>query len=165
VASGEIDAIGTDNTARDRAGKAPDKGLHGAGVGLPALGTHLAAMVHFGHHGHGVPLERIAECAARRPAQIFGIHPRKGTIAIGSDADLVLLDTAERRVVDPAQLGSYADFSPLQGLELTGWPVATIKAGRLVAEGGRMLSEPGDGQYLTRTGASEAPDEPQGDIE
>jgi dihydropyrimidinase len=150
VVSRAIDAIGTDNTARSRAGKAPEKGLHGCGVGLPALGTHLSALLHFGCHERGLPLERIAECTTQRPAQIFGLYPQKGTIAIGSDADLAIVDTAVRRVVRASELGSYADFSPLQDQELVGWPVATIKAGEVVVEDSRLLVEPGIGRYLAR---------------
>jgi dihydropyrimidinase len=151
VISGAIDAIGTDNTARSSDSKAPEKGLHGAGVGLPAIGTHLAAVLHHGHHERGIPLERLAECIAQRPAQIFGVYPRKGTICVGGDADLTIVDTALKRVVDPSELGSYADFTPLQGKELTGWPVATIKAGEVLVEDHKLLAEPGRAEYLART--------------
>ena len=151
VSSGSIDVIGTDNTARSSDSKAPEKGLHGAGVGLPAIGTHLAAVLHYGHHERGLPLERLAECLTQRPAQIFGIYPQKGTICVGGDADLTIIDTALSRVVDPRELGSYADFTPLQGKELTGWPVATIKAGEVLVEDQRLIGEPGHAQYLKRT--------------
>jgi dihydroorotase-like cyclic amidohydrolase len=152
VVSGAIEVIGTDNTARDAAGKAPEKGLHGCGVGLPVLGTHLPALLHYGHHERGVTLEQIARCAAKRPAEIFGLYPRKGTICIGGDADLVMVDAGARRTVDPLELGSYADFTPLQGKELTGWPVATVKGGRLVVEERKLLAEPGSASYLERSG-------------
>jgi dihydroorotase-like cyclic amidohydrolase len=151
VISGAIDAIGTDNTARSSDSKAPEKGLHGAGVGLPCIGTHLAAVLHYGHHERGVPLERLTQLVAQHPAQIFGIYPRKGTIAIGSDADLTIVDTALKRVVDANEMGSYADFTPLQGKELTGWPVATIKAGEVLVEDHKLRSEPGRAEYLART--------------
>jgi dihydroorotase-like cyclic amidohydrolase len=151
ITSGAIDSIGTDNTARSSDSKAPEKGLHGAGVGLPAIGTHLAAALHYGHHERGVPLERLAECMTQRPAQIFGVYPRKGTICVGGDADLTIVDTALTRTVDPSELGSYADFTPLQGKELTGWPVATIKAGEVLVENHKLLTEPGRAQYLKRT--------------
>jgi dihydroorotase-like cyclic amidohydrolase len=150
VADGVIETIGTDNTARDTAGKAPELGLHGCGVGLPAIGTHLAALLHYGHRERGIPLERIATCTASRPAEIFGLYPRKGTICVGGDADLTLVDTSLRRTVDPLALGSYADFTPLQGRELTGWPVATIKGGEVVVEDHELLAAPGGGRYLRR---------------
>jgi dihydropyrimidinase len=148
VISGAVDTIGTDNTARSSDSKAPEKGLHGAGVGLPAIGTHLAAVLHYGHHERGVSLERLAQCVAQRPAQIFGVYPQKGTICVGADADLTIIDTTLKRVVDPSELGSYADFTPLQGKELTGWPVATIKAGELLVEDHKLLADPGRAQYL-----------------
>lgn len=151
VTSGVVDVIGTDNTARSSDSKAPEKGLHGAGVGLPCIGTHLSAVLHYGHHERGLPLERVAQLMAQRPAQIFGLYPRKGTIAVGGDADLTVVDTALKRLVDPSEMGSYADFTPLQGKELTGWPVATIKAGEVVVEEHTLLGEPGRAQYLARS--------------
>jgi dihydroorotase-like cyclic amidohydrolase len=150
VISGALDVIGTDNTARSSDSKAPEKGLHGAGVGLPCIGTHLSAVLHHGHHERGVPLDRVADLMARRPAQIFRLYPRKGTIAVGSDADLAIVDTAKRRTVEPSEMGSYADFTPLQGKELTGWPVATIKAGEVLVEDHKLMSEPGRAEYLAR---------------
>jgi dihydropyrimidinase len=108
-------------------------------------------VLHYGHRERGVPLERLTELVAQRPAQIFGIYPRKGTIAIGGDADLTIVDTALKRIVDPNEMGSYADFTPLQGKELTGWPVATVKAGEVLVEDHKLLSEPGRAEYLART--------------
>jgi dihydropyrimidinase len=151
VESGTIDLIGTDNTARDREAKAPEKGLHGSGVGLPAVGVHLPALLHFGHHGRGMTLERLVTLAAQRPAQIFGLYPRKGTICVGGDADVVLVDTSLERTVASAEMGSYADYYVLEGRTLRGWPVATIKGGQVIVEDHRLLAEPGSGRYLERT--------------
>jgi dihydropyrimidinase len=151
VDSGAIDVIGTDNTARDRAAKAPEKGLHGSGVGLPCVGVHLPSLLHFGYHERGLSLERLVTLAAKRPAEIFGLYPRKGTICVGGDADLVLVDTSLERTVDSSEMGSYADYYVLEGRTLRGWPVATIKGGQVIVEDHRLLAEPGTGSYLERT--------------
>lgn len=149
VCDGSIELIGTDNTSRTLASKQPEKGLHCARPGLPVLGTHLPVLLHFGHHLRGVPLEVLVERACRKPAEIYGIYPRKGTIAVGSDADLVIVDLDAERVVDATYLQGMSDFSPFQGKRLRGWPVATIKGGRVVARDGSIVGKP-SGRYLPR---------------
>jgi dihydroorotase-like cyclic amidohydrolase len=156
VLEGTINTIGTDNTSRNRATKNPGAGLHGAKPGLPALGTHLPALLHYGRL-RGVPLELLVDRATRGPAKVYGIYPRKGTIAIGSDADLAIVDLELERVVRAEDLQGMSDFSPFEGKKLRGWPVATIKAGRIVARDGKIIAKP-NGRYLPRAASNVAPD-------
>jgi dihydroorotase-like cyclic amidohydrolase len=149
---GSINTVGTDNTSRALATKKPEAGLHGSRPGLPALGTHLPALLHYGRE-RKVPLELLVERATRSPARVYGVYPQKGTIAVGSDADLVVVDLDEERVVRAQDLQGMSDFSPFEGKRLRGWPVATIKAGRIVAQNGRILSKP-TGRYLPRRPAA-----------
>jgi dihydropyrimidinase len=148
VSDGTLDTVGTDNTSRRRASKNPDGGLHGARPGHPSLGTHLPALLHHGRL-HGIPLERLVDMATRKPARTYGLYPRKGTIAPGSDADLVVVDLECEKVVRPSELRGMSDFSPFEGKTLRGWPVATIKAGRVVARDGEIVAPPA-GRYLPR---------------
>ena len=150
VVDGSIDLVGTDNTSRTRATKQPEAGLHGARPGYAGLGTHLPALLHFGHHGRGAPLDLLAERMCRMPARVFGLYPKKGTIAVGSDADLVVVDLALEREVRPEALAGMSDFSPFEGKRLRGWPVATIKGGRIVARDGALVEERPAGRYLPR---------------
>lgn len=152
---GSIDLVGTDNTSRTRATKQPEAGLHAARPGYAGLGTHLPALLHFGHHVRGAPLELLAERMCRTPARVFGLYPKKGTIAVGSDADLVVVDLALEREVRPEALGGMSDFSPFESKRLRGWPVATIKAGRIVARDGTLVEERPTGRYLPRAPAAE----------
>lgn len=154
LAEGAIDTVGTDNTSRSRATKRPDKGLHGASAGYPALGTHLAAMIEEGHHRRGVPLKRIAQVACRAPAEVFGLYPRKGTIAVGGDADLIVVDLDAERQVDPADLHSFSDFSIFQGRVMRGWPRTVIKGGRIAVADNEILLPKGSGRYLPRDTAA-----------
>jgi dihydroorotase-like cyclic amidohydrolase len=156
VLEGTINTIGTDNTSRNRATKNPGAGLHGAKPGLPALGTHLPALLHYGRL-RGVPLELLVDRATRAPAKVYGIYPKKGTIAIGSDADLAIVDLELERVVRAEDLQGMSDFSPFEGKKLRGWPVATIKAGRIVARDGKIIAKP-NGRYLPRAASNVAPD-------
>jgi dihydropyrimidinase len=149
IADGTIDTVGTDNTSRRRASKRPEAGLHGARPGHASLGIHLPALLHHGRE-HGVPLERLVDLATRAPAKIYGIYPRKGTIAVGSDADLVVVDLDREKVVRAEDLKGMSDFSPFEGKTLRGWPVATVKAGRIAARNGEIVAAPG-GRYLPRT--------------
>ena len=95
------------------------------------------------------PLERLVDLVTRAPAQAYGIFPRKGTIAPGSDADLVIVDLELEKVVRAEDLRGMSDFSPFEGKALKGWPVATIKACKLVAQNGEVVGPP-TGRYLPR---------------
>jgi dihydropyrimidinase len=150
IRDGTIDTVGTDNTSRRRTTKQPEAGLHGARPGHPSLGTHLPVLLHHGRV-HGIPLERLVELATRAPAQAYGLYPRKGTIAPGSDADLVIVDLELEREVRAANLRGMSDFSPFEGKRLRGWPVATIKAGKLAARDGDLIGPP-TGRYIPRSG-------------
>jgi len=145
---GSINTVGTDNTSRALATKKPEAGLHGSRPGLPALGTHLPALLHYGRE-RGVPLDILIERATRSPARVYGIYPQKGTIAVGSDADLVVVDLEAERIVRARDLQGMSDFSPFEGKRLRGWPVATIKAGKIAARDGKIVSKPA-GRYLPR---------------
>lgn len=148
VLDGNVATIGTDNTSRVRKTKQPEAGLHGARPGLPVLGTHLPAMLHFGRLNN-MPLEMLVERACRAPARVYGIYPRKGTIAVGSDADLAIVDLDLERVVDAKELQGMSDFSPFEGKKLRGWPVATVKAGKIACRDGKIVGEP-TGRYIPR---------------
>jgi dihydroorotase-like cyclic amidohydrolase len=150
---GTIQTVGTDNTSRGRKTKQPQAGLHGSRPGLPVLGTHLPALLHFGRL-RGVALETLVERATRAPARVYGIYPRKGTIAVGSDADLVVVDLDLEKVVRAEDLQGMSDFSPFEGKTLRGWPVATVKGGRIVARDGKIVGPP-TGRYIPRPAAKD----------
>src|SRR5262249_54155686 len=89
IRDGTIDTVGTASYSRRRASKRPEAGLPGPRPGSPSLGTHLPVLLHHGRR-HGIALERLVHLATRAPASAYGIFPRKGTNAPGSDADLVV---------------------------------------------------------------------------
>jgi dihydropyrimidinase/allantoinase len=82
-----------------------------------------------GYHKRGVPLERIASVASANPARIFGLGSRKGTIAVGADADLAIIDLDLEQVVTPEMCLSAQDHTPFAGVSVRGWPVATLVRG------------------------------------
>ncbi len=150
VKDGTINSLGTDNVSLSREIKGAEKGMLGAMPGYPVLQTHLPVLLHEGVNGRGVPLETIVELTSKNPAEVFGVYPQKGTIAVGSDADLVVVDLAKEQVVDQSSIYSFADFSLYEGRTLKGWPVMTIKGGQVVVEDGKVLSEPGIGSFIHR---------------
>ena len=79
--------------------------------------------------------------------------PEKGTIAEGSDADLVIVDLDAEHTVGDDATAAHSDFSIFDGMTFRGWPVMTISRGEVVAEGGKLVGEPGRGRYLRRRAA------------
>lgn len=117
--------------------------------GYPGLATHLAAVLTEGVSRRGLALGRLAELTSRRPSEVFGLYPRKGTLLPGSDADAVVVDLGRRATCKHEMLGSRAGFSLYEGAELVGWPFTTIRAGRVVVRDGR-LEGPRPGRLLLR---------------
>ena len=94
-------------------------------------------------------LERFAAVTATNAARIFGLHPRKGVIAPGSDADLVLIDPAIRKTLTRDDF-HVSDYSPWEGWAVSGWPVTTLLRGKVIADRGQVLGEVGDGLLVPR---------------
>lgn len=151
VKDGTIDSLGTDNVSLNKEIKGTGKGMLGAMPGYPVLQTHLPVLLHEGVNKRGVSIERIVEITSKNPAEIFGIYPKKGTIAVGSDADLVVVDLDKEQVVDADKIYSFADFSLYQGRTLKGWPVMTVKGGRVAVEDGNVVAEAGLGSFIRRS--------------
>lgn len=148
LADGVIDTVGTDNTTITRAEKKADGNMWEAIPGYPAEETHLPALLSEGVIRRGLPLEKLITHITKKPAQIFGVYPQKGTLLPGSDADMVIVDLNKSVTVHAKDLHSRSDFSVFEGRELTGWPVATIKNGRILAENGRFLAPAPEGKLL-----------------
>ena len=84
------------------------------------------------------------------PCQLFGLFPRKGTIAVGSDADLVIFDPELEQTVERAMLKSNAGHSVFEGWQVTGWPILTMRRGEVAFRDGEMISQPGSGEIISR---------------
>jgi len=133
----EIDAIGTDNVTLTLAEKGDTSNVWKAFPGYPALATHLMSILNEGVVNRGIPIEELVVPMTKRPAELLGLYPRKGTLLPGSDADLVVVDMNLCKTVNLQDLYSRADFSLFQGRELCCWPVMTIKNGIIVAQNGK----------------------------
>jgi dihydropyrimidinase len=149
LADGTIDVVASDHVPRKRATK--EKGLWLASQGFPGTATILPVLLSEGYHKGRLSLPRIAQVLTAGPAGVFDLAPAKGRVAVGSDADLTLVDLDRERVVDSAELGSYSDYSLYDGWKLKGWPVRTIVRGVTVMDEGQIVGPAGHGRYLHRT--------------
>lgn len=118
--------------------------------GVPGLATRLPIVFSEGVGKGRISLERFVQLTATNPARLFGLYPRKGTIAPGADADLVLWDPSRKVTITNALLQQAIDYTPYEGLEVTGWPIMTIRRGEVVMQDGRVQAEPGSGSFLAR---------------
>ena len=97
----------------------------------------------------GMSLERFADITATNAAKIFGLYPRKGVIAPGSDADFAIMDPTIRKTLTKEDF-HVTDYSPWEGWQVSGWPAVTILRGRVIAERGKLRGSTSDGQLLLR---------------
>lgn len=140
-----VDTIGCDALSVDL------EGFNKFGMGNPAADAlMISRILTEGYHKRGIPLEKLIEKCTVNPARLFGIYPQKGTIHIGSDADLAIVDVDKEFEVDYRKLHSVSDWSIFQGKKLRGQPVITIKSGKIAYREGKILIEPGLGKYLRR---------------
>jgi dihydropyrimidinase/allantoinase len=120
---------------------------------LPGFGgTELFFPLLFteGYQKRGLSLQRISEITSFYPALYHGLYPKKGTIAIGSDADIVIVDPEVEKVISPQTLHSAQDFCPFEGKKYKGWPILTVLRGKIMLEKDKIMGKPGDGQYIKR---------------
>ena len=117
--------------------------------GAPGIETRLMLLWDGGVRTGKIDAHRFVELVATSPAKMFGLWPRKGTIAVGSDADLVVVDLDLEKVVHAEDLQGMSDFSPFEGKTLRGWPVVTVKGGKIVARDGKIVGSP-SGRYIPR---------------
>jgi len=96
----------------------------------------------------GMSMQRFADVTSTNAARLFGLYPTKGAIAPGSDADLVFIDPGIQKVLTREDF-HVTDYSPWEGWSVSGWPALTMLRGRVIAEGGRLLGNPGDGRLIT----------------
>jgi len=151
LARGTIHTVATDHAPWTRKQKL-DSSLNVANLrpGVNNLQVMLPMLYSEGVLKGRISLEQFVALTSTNAAKLFGLYPRKGTIAVGSDADLVLWDPTERRVVRGTELMSRAGFSIYEGTEVTGWPRITIRRGQVVYEEGQITARPGSGQLIQR---------------
>jgi dihydropyrimidinase len=148
---GSIDTIATDHapwSLEDKLDPAFD--ATNLRQGVSDLETCMPMLYSAGVRTGRLSLEQFVAVTSANPAKLFGMYPQKGTIEVGSDADLVVWDDEETRVIDGASMESRCDYSPYDGMTVTGWPRWTISRGDIVVDGKDVVAEAGRGRLVRR---------------
>jgi dihydropyrimidinase len=161
LALGDLQTVSSDHApyAFDETGKlraGPNPTFKQVANGLPGLETRLPllfdAMVSKGRLG----VERFVELTATAPAKIYDLHPRKGSIAIGADADIAIWDPQKTVTLSDALVHDRTAYTPYAGRTLQGWPVVVLRRGVVIVEAARLNVEAGSGRFLPRKGGPAA---------
>ena len=143
---GTADVIGTDHAPHTREEK--ERGwtdMFATPGGMPIVQHYLSLLLNDVNTGR-LTLSRVVELCATRPAKLVGLYPRKGAIAVGADADLVVLDLERVETITAANSLYKCGWTPLEGRRVQGVPVMTLLRGRVIAEDGKIQAEPGSGR-------------------
>ena len=122
--------------------------------GAPGIETRMSLVYDGGVRPGRISLNRFVELTSTSPAKIFGLFPRKGTIAPGSDADIVVFDPNRTITLSAKTLHMNVDYNPYEGRQVTGATDTVLSRGRLVIENGRFVGRPGSGEFLKRAARS-----------
>jgi dihydropyrimidinase len=148
---GDVDVVATDHAPWGLAAKL-DPALDATTLrpGVAELETSLPTLWSNGVRTGRISIERFVEVTSTNPARLFGLFPRKGSVTVGADADLVVWDPTATWTVDASTMHTRADYSPYDGMEITGSPELTISRGEIVATNRRAHGRPGRGRPLRR---------------
>jgi dihydropyrimidinase len=117
--------------------------------GAPGIESRMSIMLSEGPK-HGLSLNKVVEITSTNVAKIFGMYPKKGTISVGSDADLVLYDPNKEVTITKDLLHENIDYTPYEGVKVSGYPVMTLSRGDIIAKDGKYIGENNRGQFIKR---------------
>lgn len=152
LAAGEVDTVGSDHNARHRSNK--EKDIWSASAGFPGTGVILPLTLTQGLR-RGIELERLVDVTSTRAAKLFGLYPSKGTIRVGSDADLVVVDLDGSTTLDGQTQHSAAEYTPWEGTEVPLRVLHTLVRGTFAYRDGQ-LTDAVTGRYLARPNSGAA---------
>ena len=153
LANGTFQVMSSDHAPYrfDETGKlknGPNASFDQIAMGVPGLELRLALLYSEGVRTGRIDIHQFVALAATNAAKIYGLHPRKGTIAIGGDADIAIWDPELEVTVSYDMLHDNAGYTPYAGRKLTGWPVTVLSRGRVVVDQGSLNAERGSGEFL-----------------
>jgi dihydropyrimidinase len=151
LANGTFQVFSSDHSPwrySDKIAGGPRTPFHKIPNGVPGVETRLPLLYSEGVGKGRITLNQFVALGATNAAKIYGLYPRKGTIAIGSDADLAIWDTARDVTIRNAMLHHNADYTAYEGMTVRGWPIVTISRGEVVVRDGEVVGKPGRGRFL-----------------
>ncbi len=153
IEAGIFDVFSSDHAPyrMDATGKlhaGPNPHFKKIGNGVPGIEVRLPLLFSEGVHTGRIDLTRFVALSSTTAAKLYGLHPRKGTIAVGSDADIAIWDPELKVTIRQEILHDAMDYTPYAGLQVTGWPVTTISRGEIVWHGGTVTGAAGRGRFL-----------------
>lgn len=156
IKTGTIDVISSDHSPfrfNDKNGKmaaGENAPFNKIPNGIPGLAARLPVFFNEGISKGRIDINEFVRLVATNPAKRFGLYPQKGTIAVGSDADFVIIDPLKRVTLTNKIMHHNSDYTPYEGYECIGYPVATYLRGQMIFDGEQVTGPPGTGRYLPR---------------
>jgi dihydropyrimidinase len=151
MAEGSIHVLATDHIGYTRADKMhPSVNIVNTRSAGNYLQVNLPLLHSEGVRGKRVTLEQMVAVSSTNPAKLFGVYPKKGLIAVGSDADIAIWDPNKNKKVTDEEQFSNAKFCIFSGWDITGWPIMTIRRGEVAYDNGKILAKPGSGRMAPR---------------
>lgn len=153
IATGDIQAIASDHRSFNYAGQ-KNLGKDNftlAPRGFPGIQERLSLLCSAGVNSGKINANRLVDLACTLPAKIFGLFPRKGTLAVGSDADMVIFDPKAESVISKSNALSRSDYTPYEGMKVRGLTWLVLQRGRVIAREGKVMGRPGGGEFLSRS--------------
>lgn len=151
LANGTFQVFSSDHSPwqyADKIAGGPRTPFHKVPNGVPGIETRLPLLYARGVRAGRITLEQFVALGATNPARIYGLYPRKGTIAVGADADLAIWDTEREVTITNGMLHHATDYTAYEGMRVTGWPIMTLSRGEIVWRDGEVLGKPGRGRFL-----------------
>jgi dihydropyrimidinase len=152
VGSGDIHVVGSDHTAFNYAGQkdAGRENFTQAPRGFPGIQERLSVIYSAGVHSAKLSPNRFVDLVSTTPAKLFGLFPRKGSLTVGSDADMVIFDPRAEQVLSKSIGLSRADYCAYEGIKVRGAVWLVLQRGKVIAREGKVMGRPGGGEYLSR---------------
>lgn len=118
--------------------------------GSPGIETRVPLIFSEGVMKNRISINKFVDIVSTNPAKIFGLYPKKGTIAVGSDADIVIIDPKKKIRLSKCMLHENVDYTPYEGIEVEGYPVVTLSRGKVIVRNNKFVGEKGCGEFIKR---------------
>jgi dihydropyrimidinase len=152
IASNDIHVVGSDHRAFNYAGQKNlgKDNFTQAPRGFPGIQERLSVLCSAGVQTGKISVNRLVDMACTSPAKLFGLFPRKGTLAVGSDADMIIFDPKAETVLSRSIALSRSDYTPYEGMKVRGVTWLVLERGRVIARESKVMGRPGGGEFLAR---------------